>query len=338
VAWSLSFFTKQVFIAAPFAYFLWQIGSKRERSAAVPLASCVVISAIAALEMNQATHGMFFLNIFDANLASPSLIDVPRMILRTLVPEFFIVMFLGLVGAVIIFFRPAFTCGKGVSEIKADLARLIILAATVSTIVFGYGVSKPGAAENYFYEPLFLWAILAAVTFHHTRTYSTSASQTAFLWFFVALWGTFRWIEDGPDAYLRRSLHLPDGQELGELVRRTPGEMLFISNGFGLRSSRGTSIYDGFNASYLEGQGKINLTSVAQQIEERRFSALLIQRDLSYYGYRVTPASLERAIDRNYKEYQIDATPMGLPRYRWLIPRQENSPETTQGLSGANDK
>jgi hypothetical protein len=338
VAWSLSFFTKQVFIAAPFAYFLWQIGSKRERRAAVPLASCVVISAIAALEMNQATHGMFFLNIFDANLASPSLIDVPRMILRTLVPEFFIVMFLGLVGAVIIFFRPAFTCGKGVSEIKADLARLIILAATVSTIVFGYGVSKPGAAENYFYEPLFLWAILAAVTFHHTRTYSTSASQTAFLWFFVALWGTFRWIEDGPDAYLRRSLHLPAGQELGELVGRTPGEMLFISNGFGLRSSRGTSIYDGFNASYLEGQGKINLTSVAQQIEERRFSALLIQRDLSYYGYRVTPASLERVIDRNYKESQLDATPMGLPRYRWLIPRQENSPETTQGLSGANDK
>jgi len=339
VAWSLSFFTKQVFIAAPFAYFLWRIGGKREQTAAVPLASCVFISAIAALGMNQATHGMFFLNIFDANLASPSLIDVPRMILRALVPEFFIVMFLGLVGAVIIF-RPAFACGKGVFEIKADLARLIILAATVSTIVFGYGVSKPGADQNYFYEPLFLWAIVATVAFHHAQAYSASGVQVAILCIFLTTWGTFRWVDNGLGTH-RLALTLAAGQDIRELVHRTSGEILFISNGFGLRSGRGTSIYDGFNASYLEEQGKINLSSVARQIEDRHFSALLIQRHLSYYGYRITPATLEKAIVLNYQEVSIHPDHLAnreLPPYRWLVPRQDTSPEATHDLSAANDK
>jgi hypothetical protein len=206
--------------------------------------------------------------------------------------------------------------------------------------VFGYGVSKPGADQNYFYEPLFLWAIVATVAFHHARAYSASWVQVAILCVFLTTWGTFRWFNYGLGTH-RPSLTLADEQEIAELVRRTSGDILFISNGFGLRTGRGTSIYDGFNASYLEEQGKINLSSVAQQIEDRHFSALLIQRDLSYYGYRITPATLEKAIVLNYKEISTDPGHLAnreLPPYRWLVPRQDASPNAAHDLSAANDE
>lgn len=326
VAWSLAFFTKQIFVAAPLAFILLSTATRGLRSIIAPLSIFTLCNSLLLVALNSYFNEFFLRNIVAANVASPSLEDIPALIFHCLVPEFFVVLLLALAGSVQL---ARGVLSKEVTDTqRASRSRgyLVLLTAFVSTGLFSMAVLKPGAAENYFYEPLFLCSILSTLAFHRLRN-SQSASLPLFLLaMFTTLWASFRWLDRGIDSHLRQSLSRPAAGYLEYLVLSTPGDILFISNGFGLRSGRGTTLFDGFNASYLEAQNALDLSPIRHAIESRAYSALLIQRSRSYYGYRVTPASLERAMDQHYYEphdpCESPSSP-GCSPFRWLVPRTE---------------
>ncbi len=323
-AWSLALFTKQLFFAAPLAFLIITARRQRLSTVAAPLLFFSLINAVVFISLNIATNGLFFRNILVANLADPSFEDIPALIIRCLFPEFLIVLLLGAAGFLthaLLHYRHS---NAATRDAEPYLGRMVMLANVISLLVFSLAVCKPGAAENYFYEPLFLSAILASIAFNRVRNAKAVSWRMFALVMLTGLWATYRSLDRGLVAHVRNSLTRPPSAYFEYLVLSTPGDILFISNGFGLRSGRGTTLYDGFNASYLSARGEIDLSPIARKIESQSYSALLLQRDETYYGYRVTPARLEEAIDRYYHEAHNPCRPYptrNCSGFRWLTPR-----------------
>jgi Predicted membrane protein (DUF2142) len=317
--WIAAFFVKPSFITGPTAWTLYLL-ARKDWKAALQWAVCFGLAVGNGLVLAEwLSGGKYFANVIMANVAQPSWEGLRELALRKLIPVGAIVFSLGMMGALLHWTR---------SRKEPTFANLLSLFAVISTILFCATALKPGAAENYFFEPLFLWAALTAPLMDYLRRWTTDSRRIetclvivilcALVW--TPISGPVKELVFGPVKELEWIIQKPERKELNELIGRTPGEILFISNGLGMRLGRGVTIHDGYNASYLETEGKISLASFAQRIKRGEFSAILAQTDDEYYGYTVLPQSFLEPVARNYREEKVFWI------YRWLRRREHPLP------------
>ena len=310
ISWVLSFFCKQSFLSLPVSYFCFSILRGRMSDGARVLLTFVALVVGACFLIEVATVGNFLSNVITANVAPPDFRTAFHVTKEATLESFFLVFMCGVAGAMVII-----SSTNTARRMKSELGRFIAVAATVSTIYFTATTLKPGGAGNYFLEPLFLWAILAGALFDFLRDELGAFRRVAVLCVATFVWALPLLQISAADVEASRSSPFWEHEKFSEAVLSTPGDILFISNGFGLRLGRGTTLYDGFNASYLEEEGKIDLSSMAQRIQRQEFSALLIQSAPEYYGYSLTPRSLKMFIKQRYqRDFEIGP-------YQWMVPR-----------------
>ena len=314
LAWIAAFFVKPSFISGPAAWTLYLLINKKYKSAfqwiiLFGLSTCAVIALT-----EYATDGKYISNVFMANLASPSFIAFKKFTVL-LFPFGGIAFCMGIIGV--------FISGMKSRLIPAFI-KLLCLFAITSTLLFTTAALKAGSSVNYFVEPIFLWSALAALSVDFLRKWPGKSNAVIVCLKIMIItfccWLLFSYIEVWVSKF-PYPIQKQEQRALDTLIRKTPGNILFISNGQGMRLGRGTTLHDSYNHSYLESAGKLDSSSFAQRIERREFSAILKYRYNSYAGYTNIPPDLLNPILRNYQPIKNYSTYFNM--YTWLVPRQQ---------------
>jgi hypothetical protein len=308
--WVVSFFCKQSFLSLPVSYVVFSALRKRMRDGVRVVVTFTLVVGGLCLLIEMVTGGNFLSNVITANLAPPEFLTAVHVTRQAIFPSFFLVLMCGFAGWLVFVFSK-----DTARRMNQEVAQFVAVSAIVSTLYFAATTLKPGGAENYFFEPLFLWAILAGALFDFLREELGAFRRVVVLCGAALVWALPIFQVVAVDQEVAHRPSFKSHEKFSDLLRSTPGDILFISNGFGLRAGRGTTLYDGFNASYLEEGKRIDLSSLAERIRRREFSALLVQSAPEYYGYSLTPKSLEASIAGRYqKEFEIGP-------YKWMVPR-----------------
>jgi len=304
--WIIAFFIKPNFIVGPFAWTLYLLFRKGFKPAFLwaVLFGLAISSGVALAEW--LTGGKFILNVIKANITEPSWKGMGwasyLWVLQGMIPYELSVFVFGLISGLLQYTRRS----------EKPAANPLILFAGISTLLFSLANLKAGGGTIYFVEPMFLCAVLTALLMDDLRQWAAESRRVAVdcmtliscgvVWMFWSLFHAPFW---SPTQNIIESVDKPGRRELDELIEHTPGEILFISNGEGMRLRRGLTLHDGYNASYLESYNKISLTSLAQQIAGRKFNAILSINWDEYYGHTIVPPSLIEPIARNYQPAAI---------------------------------
>ncbi len=314
IFWAVAFFIKPSFIAAPLSWGCYLL-SQRDWKSAFKWMFCLGAILAAGLALTQKLSGGWYIaNTMMANLAPPSWNGAAHMIITNVLPGSLLLLLLGIGGAVID------TKRHNPERNPADSEKFfLICTAFCSTLLFFLLSLKAGADKNYFLEPLFLWAIPSALCLDFLHTLAArSANKTIFVAIPVVVAAGVAFDSMAKDW---EQVFFPYGQlMLKELIKNKKGDIFFLSNGEGLRYNRGLTLYDGYNASYLETQGQINLSDFAKRLERCEFSAVVDLSYKNYYGYSLVPPSMLEPLTRNYERVAT----YGI--YQWLLPRKHPLP------------
>jgi hypothetical protein len=319
IAFLFSMLTKQSFLAAPAAAFIWLCLRHQFRRAIQIMLAIAAGVACTVVICEWCSNGWFLANVVIANVA-PSVPNQLHMFCRFLRDGWVPVCLL--IG--------------GLCIIRKWPESILALYAIYGVLCFPLAVFtslKAGADMNYFLEPGFAAAILAG---HGWTSLSKSMSRSATRdivacaalvllcepIYYAAAWAS---VAQGSDAVLsKESIIL-------RFVRELRGPVLIGDAGIAMRADKPVLLLDKFNASYLAEAERIRFPHLLALIENHQLAAVVseVPLDAAIEQQPWWPRPIIDAVKKSFHEVKPVAG------YHVFLPiLKAGSSATREGYSG----
>jgi hypothetical protein len=277
-----AFFTKQSFVCAPGAVFLWLIWEKKWKEAIFLSSSCALLTLIILFAMDRFSGGLSTMNLIDPNLAAPETFQNFRLVTF----RFFQVSPLPILIAV------AGLVFKGLRRPESIYFLLSLAFAIFSS-------SKLGSNLNYFIEPLAAGCLLVPVGLG--SMISQPSPQRAFLVaaFVVLLIPSINFM-----AHSIQTLHFNDEEPIRQRVLEEKGLIITDNPHFAL-ISRQPFLLEPLLLSYMEKAGKWSSQGIVEMMRKHEIELIVltlpVENALSWQGFKRLPAAVLAAIQKYYR-------------------------------------
>lgn len=293
----LAFFTKQYFLSAPFAIFLWLFADRKWKELILFSASYGLSILMILLAMHSATSGLSTLNLVEPNFGSPMKFQNVRLVTLMFLQISPLPIILAAVGVAIRGWRKPETIYFAVSFVYAILC-----------------TTKLGSNVNYFIEPLAVGCLLVP-TGLRSLINSDGKSLRAFVAaaFLILLFPSINFM-----IHSLRTLHFSNERLVSKKVMETQGPIITDNPRFAL-ISRKSFFIDPFPMSYLEKKGKWDSTRIVEMLQSGQIEMIVltlpVENALSWQGFKRIPESILAAIQKYYRyEITLDGYSIYLPR------------------------
>lgn len=297
----LAFFTKQYFLSAPFAVFLWLLADRKWKE--LILFSFFYSSSILVIliAMHFATSGLSTLNLVEPNIGAPMAFQNVRLVTLTFLQ----------ISPLPILLAAAAAVSRGWKKPETIYFVISFMYAILCT-------AKLGSNVNYFIEPLAAGCLLVPMGLHSLAN-SDHKSVRAFVAaaFLILLLPSINFM-----THSLRTLHFSNERLVSQKVKETRGLILTDNPRFAL-ISRQPFLIDPFPMSYLEKSGKWDSTRILKMLQDGQIEMIVltlpVENALGWQGFKRIPVSILASIQRYYR---YDVT---LDGYFIYLPRKESS-------------
>ncbi len=289
---AFAWWSKQSYISAAAAIICMLFTQQRWRECmqfiGVYLASLLLLGGCTQI----ASHGLFFPNIFIANLTSLQTSRWGEMLIDGLLYGGATVEWLGAAGIALLFKQ----------KIGNSRLRFLLFYAYISFALNIAGCMKEGSDYNYWLEPLFVLSVFASWGFSLLYQYNKWRGPLVLLMaasIGLPLWGSPTHFDRGMWENQRLSPNAAQAEI--DTISSLQGKVLILNEGLALRSEKPLFLVDAFNARYLEELDQINTATLANQINHKTFLLLVFdhwrQPNESWWW----PRQILQAIRSNYE-------------------------------------
>jgi Dolichyl-phosphate-mannose-protein mannosyltransferase len=293
----LAIFTKQFFISAPIAIFLWLILEKKTKEAFLLAGSCALIVVAILFALDRSTDGLSTMNLIDPNSAAPFGWQNLRLVTLAFFQISPLPLMLAAAGAVHKGWRRPETIYFGVSLAFAILAS-----------------SKLGSNMNYFIEPLAASCLLVPAGLR-SMIDLFRGPRSAFLIaaFVVLLIPAINFM-----GHTLANLKFPNENAIQQQVTAAKGLIITDNPRFAL-ISRQPFMLEPFPLSYMERAGKWDSSRITEMLRDHQIEmavlTLPVENALGWQGFKRLPASVLGAIEKYYRlDRTIDGYYVYLPQ------------------------
>lgn len=265
----ISFFFKPSFIAFPISFFLFHLFNKKIKKAIFFITSYLFIVFSIIILFNFKTKGMFYLNVFEANLA-PLDIKNLRYVFVFFLSHSILILSLGLLGIFILKFK-----------------NILSMYCIVSLLLSLFSSLKLGSNTNYFLEPLFLFSLASA---HSVERLSKFSGKILFSFSIFPLIFNLNTIISSFE-----NLKFKNDFQIKEFIKKENGLVITDNPRFSYLSKKPFFI-DHFNLNYLEKKGKWSLDGIFELIKGGEINVFIffnpIEKPLKWQGENRIPQKL----------------------------------------------
>jgi hypothetical protein len=293
----LAVYTKQSLVAAPIAAFIFLL-LRDKRLAVTSLAIFIVSAGSIFLLANQLTDGQFYLHIIKYNQLS---FDIGRV---TAMYSIMILFYAVLAGFSLFYlWRSLSKAGQRLSFLKSGKG--IFALYFVTSAVIALSVGKIGSGLNYFFEPIMVSCILLGFLLSELYPQIVKSWATLRIVVFLLVLQLLFFIP-GHVTYFEKlptEADVASGQTVSSYVRAESGNILSEDAGIAVLNGKNVAI-ELFNCTQLLRQGLWNQNGFLHQLENREFSLVILDFDISSdpvfpHDVRFTPEMM-KAIRENY--------------------------------------
>ena len=267
----LSVYTKQTYIAAPIATFIYLLINGRSKKALRFISFFAFTAAAVFLTINQATAGLFYTYVI--NGGSTHGFSVEQML------TFYLYLFRDCVYF-ILFLTATALAAEEYTKKRFRLTTLYFIFASLLTVTVG----SAGAALNYFIEAIAAGSILFGLAADRITKNTQSKPDIKSIICLMLILGLFFSILLDYEWYSRdrdRDAAAKDYEALSSIIKNANGPILSEDASLLVLNNRSGDIFEFFALSRLSEAGLWNQSELINEIRSQRFEEVILHIDVT---------------------------------------------------------